>query len=105
MGGDYKFKLFRGWTTDLAVDGDYTSSYQTAGDYNPGGVQPSFWKLNAAMHLISDDSHYEFSVIGRDLTNSYYMLTSNGLDGGLPTQLDGYFNRPREIIIQAQYHY
>jgi len=57
------------------------------------------------MHFISDDSHYEFSVIGRNLTNSYYLLTSNGLDAGLPTQFDGFFNRPREVILEAQYRF
>ena len=105
VGGEYQAKWIRGWTTDLAVDGAYTSSYQTAGDSNPGGIQGVFWKLNAAMHFISDDSHYEFSVIGRNLTNSYYLLTSNGLDAGLPTQFDGFFNRPREVILEAQYHF
>lgn len=63
------------------------------------------WKLNAAVHFISDDSHYEFSVVGRNLTNSYYMLTSNGLDGGTTNQFDGFFNRPREVILEAQYHF
>jgi iron complex outermembrane receptor protein len=105
VGGDYQAKLIRGWTTDLAVDGAYTSSYQTAGDSNPGGIQGVFWKVNAALHLTSDDSHYVFSFIGRNLTNSYYMLTSNGLDGGTQNQFDGFFNRPREWILEAEYHF
>ena len=105
LAGDYRFKLIPGWTTDLSLDGAYSSSYQTAGDSNPGGIQPSFWRLNAAVHLISDDSHYEFSFIGRDLTNSYYMLASNGAPGGLPTQLDAFFNRPRELILEGRYHF
>ena len=104
VGGDYQTRLIPGWTTDLAIDGDYTSSYQTAGDSNPGGIQSSFWKLNAAVHFTSEALHCEFSVIGRNLTNAYYLLTSNSLDAGLPTQFDGFFNRPREVIIQAEYH-
>jgi len=105
LGGEYQAKWIAGWTTDVSIDGAYTSSYQTAGDSNPGGIQSSFWKLNAAVHFISDDSHYDFAVIGRNLTNAYYLLTSNGLDAGLPTQFDGFFNRPRELILQGQYHF
>jgi len=105
VGADYHDKWIPGWTTDFSIDGDYTSSYETSGDYNPGGLQSSFWKLNAAVHFTSDDSHYEFSFIGRNLTNVYYLLTSNGLDAALPTQDDGFFNRPRELIVQAEYHF
>jgi iron complex outermembrane recepter protein len=105
VGGEYQAHWIPGWTTDLAVDGAYTSSYQTAGDSNPGGIQPSFWKLNAAVHFTSEALHCEFSVIGRNLTNAYYLLTSNGLDAGLPTEFDGFFNRPREVIIQGEYHF
>ena len=105
VGGEYDAKWVPGWTTGLAVDGAYTSSYQTAGDSNPGGIQGVFWKLNVAVHFTSDDSHYEFSVVGRNLTNSYYMLTSNGLDGGTQNQFDGFFNRPREVILEGQYHF
>jgi iron complex outermembrane receptor protein len=105
LGGAYQAKWIPGWTTELATDGAYTSSYQTAGDSNPGGVQASFWKLNASVRFTSDDSHYEFAFVGRNLTNQYYLLTSNGLDAGLPTELDGFFNRPRELIIEAAYHF
>ncbi len=104
LGGNYQTRVIPGWNTELSVDGAYTSSYQTAGDSNPGGIQSRFWKLNAAMHFTSDVLHCEFSVIGRNLTNEYYLLTSNGLDAGLPTEFDGFFNRPREVIIQAEYH-
>jgi outer membrane receptor protein involved in Fe transport len=105
VGSEYQAKWVRGWMTDLTVDGSYTTEYQTAGDYNPGGIQPGFWKVNAAVHFTSDDSHYDLALIGRNLTNVFYLLTSNGLDAGLPTSDDGFFNRPREVIIQAEYHF
>jgi iron complex outermembrane receptor protein len=105
LGGDYRALFAHGWTADMSVDGYYTSHYETAGDENPGGVQPSFWRLNAAVHLTPPNQHFEFSVIGRDLTNSYYLLASNGAAGGSPWELAGYFNRPREVLIQAEYRY
>ena len=51
-------------------------SYQATEDNAPGGLQPAYWLLDAAVHLKSDDRHLDLAVIGRDLTNTYYMVTS-----------------------------
>jgi iron complex outermembrane receptor protein len=103
LGADYKAKLVPGWTTDMSLDGAYTSSYQTDSDYAPGGVQDSFWRLNAAVHMVSDNGHFDLAVIGRNLTNSYYMIYSTTDPVGANTQYIGLFNRPREVILQAEY--
>jgi len=45
-------------------------------------------------------------VIGRDLTNTYYLVTSVGVAGsGNNNQYVGSFNRPREVILEATYHF
>jgi hypothetical protein len=42
------------------------------------------------------------AVIGRNLTDSYYMLNSNGWSGaGNADQFVGFFNRPREVVVQG----
>ena len=42
------------------------------------------------------------ALIGRNLTDSYYMLNVNGWSGsGNPNQFVGFFNRPREVALQA----
>jgi outer membrane receptor protein involved in Fe transport len=105
LGADYKYEFVPGWTTSLAADAAYTSSYESAGDSNPGGIQPAFWKVNASIHMTTKDGHYDFALIGKDLTNSYYLLTSNGTPGGPVYELNGFFNRPREVLIQASYRY
>lgn len=106
IGVEYKTELMTGWDLDMTVDGAYSSSYQTATDEDPLAAQSAFWRLNASMHILSDDSHYEFSVIGRDLTNSYYMVTAVGWSGSTnPYQFTGFFNRPREVVLEAAYHF
>lgn len=105
VGGDYRVHFASGWMADLTLDGSHTSSYQTAGDNNPGGIQPAFWRLNAALHVGPEKGNYDFALIGRDLTNSYYLVSTTSQTAGGPEQFDGIFARPREIVLQAAYHY
>jgi outer membrane receptor protein involved in Fe transport len=104
IGAEYAARFLTGWTADMTVDGAYSSSYQTASDYAPGGMQPAFWRLNAAVHLVPDSGHFEFAVIGRNLTNTYYMVTADNASLRASNDYLGVFNRPREVILQAQYN-
>jgi iron complex outermembrane receptor protein len=104
VGADYKARL-PGWTADMSVDGAYSSSYQAASDYAPGGIQPAFWRLNAAVHFMPDHGNFKFSVIGRNLTNSYYLVTSDSASLRANNDYVGVFNRPREVVVQAEYRF
>lgn len=105
LGADYKAAFIGGWTADMSVDGAYTSSYQAGSTNPPGGIQPAFWRLDAALSFISGDGNLVLSVIGRDLTNSYYLITSDPLPLGANNDYFGFFARPREVILQAEYHF
>jgi outer membrane receptor protein involved in Fe transport len=102
LGVDYNPGLIAGWNTTLSVQGSHSASFQTAADYAPGGFQEAYWLLNAAVRVGPDDGRYEVAVIGRNLTDSYYMLNSNGWSGaGNADQFVGFFNRPREVVVQG----
>ncbi len=103
VGFSYKKELIPGWMTELAADAYRSTKYDTSGDFNPGGIQPSFWRLNASLHFRTDN--FDFGVIGRNLTNSYPLVASNALSGGSVNQLSAYFQRPREIALTAGYHF
>lgn len=106
LGADYDVNLVSGWTGDFAVDGTHTSSYQTNADNNPGGIQSAYWKLNASVNVRTPDGRLEFSLIGRDLNNAYYMVNSTEQPGvGNNNQFAAFFNRPREIVLQAEYRF
>jgi len=45
---------------------------------------------------------YELAFLARDLTNSYYTLNTVGWSGSDNRyQYVGFFNRPREMVLQA----
>jgi iron complex outermembrane receptor protein len=102
LGADYEPHLLPEWSTKLSAQASYSSSYQAATDYAPGGLQKSYWLLNAAVRVGPDSGRYELALIGRNLTDSYYMLNVNGWSGSSnPNQYVGFFNRPREVVLQA----
>ena len=83
------------------MGGTHYSTFETAADYSPGGTQDAFWLLNASLR-VSYDERFELAFIGRDLNNAYYTLNTNGWSGSLnPNQYIGFFNRPREVVLEA----
>ncbi|MGJ4728167.1 TonB-dependent receptor [Luteimonas sp. SDU101] len=104
LGVDYRAYV-GSWFADFSLGGSYSSSYQTQPDNHPGAMQESFWRLNAAVHLTPADERYRFSLIGRNLTDEYYMVASASSPGGPATQHTGTFARPREIAAQFEYRW
>lgn len=102
LGGDYTTKVAKGWKASFSLSAARTSSYQAASDYAPGGVQKAYWVLNSSVRIEPEDERFELALIGRNLTNSYYMLESIGhVNSGDNDQYVGYFNRPREIVVRT----
>lgn len=103
LGGDYTLHdLVRGWDTKLSVLGAYSSSYQTTTDNAPGGIQEGYWLLDASLRTGPADGRYEFALIGRNLTNTYYKLQAySWTSAGNPEQYTAFWNRPREVALQA----
>lgn len=101
FGGNYKLGT-GSWLTTLTAQASRSSSYQAASDYAPGGRQKGYWLLNAGVRTGPEDGPFELALIGRNLTNSYYMVETFGWSGSQnPDQYVGYFNRPREVVLQA----
>jgi outer membrane receptor protein involved in Fe transport len=102
IGGEYEAELISGWKTSLSASGTYSSKYQTTTDNAPGGIQNSYWLLNAAIKMGPEDGRYELAVIGRNLTDSYYKLQAFAWTGSSNRdQYVGFFNRPREVVVQG----
>jgi outer membrane receptor protein involved in Fe transport len=105
IGADYKADLPGGWLADLATSVSYSSSYQSQADYTIGGIQDAYWLLNAAIHLSPESEKYRISLIGRNLTNTYYKVVTNNQSLGTFNQFSAAFSRPREVIIEASYNF
>ena len=105
LGADYKAPFVRGSTADMSISGNYSSAYQTATDYDAGGYQSSYWLLDAAIHLRTANEKYQISLIGRNLTNTYYKVFAYQQSLGTDTQYAAVFNRPREVALEGQYKF
>jgi outer membrane receptor protein involved in Fe transport len=105
LGADYKAELPGGWMADLSADTTHTGKYQAQPDNAPGGWQKSYWMLNASARLSPANDRYSVSLIGRNLTNTYYMISSVSAPARSVNEYIGIFNRPREIVLQAEYRW
>jgi outer membrane receptor protein involved in Fe transport len=102
LGADYSPALLAGWETTLSVNASYSDDFETATNNAPQGHQDSYWLVNAAVRVGRADGRYEVTLLGRNLTDEYYMLNSNGWSGSLnPEQWVGFFNQPREVGLQG----
>ena len=104
IGGDYLIPLGSDWTLDAATDASYNSKYVVDETQNPLGIQTGFWKMNASLKLVPASGHYSISLIGRNLTNRYYRIYQSD-NAVSPVVFTGYFNRPREVVVQAEYRF
>ena len=73
-----------GWNLGVTGEVRYSSSYLTQDDGDPNGRQRAYTKLNAAIRFYQPDGHWDFGVVGRNLTNKYVVLLSSGRPGGAP---------------------
>jgi outer membrane receptor protein involved in Fe transport len=94
----------RGTIASIAC-ASHSSSYQTQADYTEGGIQDAYWLLNAALRLSPRDERYRISLVGRNLTNSYYKITTNNQSLGTPDQYTATLSRPREVLVELGYNF
>lgn len=83
----------------------YMSSFLTQDDGLPQGRQKGFATVDATLRIHDRDDRWEVAMIGRNLTDRYYVLTTNARSGGLPGEIHGTVSRPREIAIQLSYKF
>ena len=105
LGADYRANLMQDWFADLSISSSYTDSYMAQADYGPGGFQEAFWRLNAAVKLGPNSEKFEVALVGRNLTDAYYMSNTFGWPFGGLWQYGGVFNRPREVALQGTYRF
>lgn len=93
--------------TKIAVTGDafYSDSYLAAETMAPSTRQDSFWRFNASARLAEIDDRWAVSVIGRNLSNKYYLLYAADRTGGASvpgaiSEQRGVVARGREVALQ-----
>jgi outer membrane receptor protein involved in Fe transport len=106
LGADYTTEsIIQMWTVTMHVDGKYTSRTVVNETNDPLQTQKPYWLLNASLKFGPTNGHYDFAVIGRNLTNTHYMIYSSALTFGDPGVYAAFVNRPREVALQAEVHF
>jgi iron complex outermembrane receptor protein len=93
-----------GWKINLTGDAFYSGSYFGSETLAPSTLQESFWRFNAGARLVGDGDRWEVALIGRNLTNNYYLLTAQD-KSNQPGDQRGTVARGRELTIQLGYRF
>lgn len=106
-GFDYTGELTSALEFNVAGDAFYSSSYYAGDTLAPASKQDGFWRFNASVGVGSPDGRWKLSLIGRNLTNKYYLLFAGDRTGGTSVPLTqgeqrGVVARGREVAVQAQ---
>ncbi len=92
---------------ELTGDSFYSGSYFAAETMAPSTFQNDFWRFNASLSLSELDDRYSVRLVGRNLTNKYYLIYAADRTGGTGVPLTigeqrGVVSRGREIALQLQ---
>lgn len=99
-------------TLKIGLDGNarYSSPYFYLDNGNPAGRQGSYWTLDGAARLSQSDDRWQVALIGRNLTNEYYVVQGLEKPGasavaGVPTQTIGNVTRGRQVALEFTLRY
>lgn len=105
LGADYTVEVGSNLKMGASADVSYTGSYFTQEDQNPMGFQDSFARINASLRVGAADDRWELALIGRNLTNEFYLETTSNKAFGGPTDLQAQTPRPREVRVQGTFRF
>ena len=83
FGASYDWNAGGGWRLNLSADGRYTGDYAWSATLDPF-KQDSFWVLDAAISLYSEDGRHQFNLIGRNITDEIYAIGGGAIPGRCP---------------------
>ena len=84
----------------LTGDAFYSDGYFAAETMSPGAFQDSFWRFNASARLAEIDDAWSVSLIGRNLSNKYYLLYAADRTGG--ASVPGAFGEQRGVVARGR---
>jgi iron complex outermembrane receptor protein len=104
-GATFQTDVSSNWTMELNGDVNYSGGYYYQEDRAPGTRQSAFTRFNAGLRLFTADDRYEIALIGRNLTNKYYIESSQSKSFGAVTDFQAATPRTREVRIQLGYKF
>ena len=104
-GATYDMDIGGDWGAAINADFTYSGGYYYQEDRAPGTRQSAFARVNAGVRFHTSDDRYEIAFIGRNLTNKYYIESSQSKSFGSPVDFQAATPRTRELRVQLGYKF
>lgn len=104
-GYTYDISLSSNYSLSTTMDVIYVEGHNVQENANPVAFQESLWRLNASVRVVNETSGLELALIGRNLTNEYYMESSTDKPVGGVGEIGPGLVRPREVALQATWRF
>ncbi|QZP09912.1 TonB-dependent receptor [Caenibius sp. WL] len=114
LGVSYEALLENGAKFNFGVDARYSGSYLATAFGNPYTRQNRYVSLDASLSFTTADEHWQFQVIGKNLTNRWYAIggvdtpntgSGTGTNIGIVADQTGYASIPRTLQAQVTFRY
>lgn len=83
VGATYDFSVFDGWRLSLSADARYSDDYAFTATLDPF-EQDSYWLIDAAISLYSENGRHQLNFIGRNLDDEIYVIGAGAIPGRCP---------------------
>lgn len=77
------------------------SGYLTQVPNTPGSAQKAVFRWDASVRFGPSDERWSLALIGRNLTNQYYVGATTDKPGGVRGDIYGQVIRARQIALEA----
>ena len=110
IGFTYDTSLAENWRLSFSTDARFTDDYSWTASLDPF-VQDSFWIWDASVSLYSEDGHHTFTLMGKNLSDEYYILGGGAIPGRIPVNnlgansLDQAATTHLGRVVSLQYRY
>ena len=111
LGGRYDIAIpVNGMHLETSIDARYSGRYLASAFNNPTSAVGSYVNLDAGLRLVTASDKYEFALVGKNLTNRFYVNGvvdgpetggGTGTAGGIRADHLGFGNLPRTLQFQV----
>ncbi|RZF65106.1 ligand-gated channel [Sphingomonas populi] len=114
LGASYEAHFGSGAKAAFGLDARYSGSYIATAFGNPYTWQKRYVSLDGSISLTTADEHWQFQLIGKNLTNRFYVIGGNdtpnsgsgtGTNAGVVADQTGYASLPRTVQAQVTFRY
>lgn len=114
FGAAYDGEISPQWNFGVSAQARYSSDYLASPFGNPLSRQDGYITFDASARVQSVDERWEFALIGKNLTNEFYVTglfeapftgSGTGTAAGVPADQVGYAALPRTVQLQLTWRY